>query len=100
MWVETDNDGHQAILATFYPQFNVVGSGFEYVFLLDLSTSMHGQSMEDMKRHAIIGLRKLEEISKKNPDIKNKFNLYTFGSSFHQLHLGKSTFYFFVDNSF
>ena len=99
LWIEKDEEENQAVMVAFYPQFQMDDDfSQEFLFLFgnytceifvidseDLSLSMKGQPLEDMKRHALIALNHLPENS--------CFNLMCFGSTFEPFFQGRLSCY-------
>ena len=71
------SDEEYFIYSTFVPKFSSTAdsaSNKEYIFLIDVSGSMHGQNLEAAKKALKIALRNMEQ--------GDKFNIIAFESSF------------------
>jgi len=71
MWVEK-NDGHHAAMVAFYPTFdseesvpdsNLMAQQTEFVFVVDRSASMAGDTMRELKVGFISSCRKVEALN-------------------------------------
>ena len=81
MWVEQDPAGTYAAMLAFYPKFEFDASASdnnEWIFMVDRSSSMKGEPLEDMKRTLLATLDKL-------PTQGLNINVIGFGSTFERL---------------
>jgi len=89
MWVEMDNKGGQeyAAMLVFYPQFSFIPDDQrnEFIFVVDRSSSMKGDPLDDMKRALAAAIDQISHID-------CTFNIIGFGSNYESLFVeSKST---------
>lgn len=78
MWLERDVNGHYASLVAFYPEFDLEEiHQKEYIFLIDRSNSMKGETFGDCKRTLALCIKHLPKAC--------LFNVVDFGTSFERL---------------